>query len=155
MLLVKDTLHEDEYVRGGHYGQPVNDDAPEGYLCVDGAKIKDIEFEVMRNLTVERRKENWGEIKRLRAEGNIAEAFFRYGIKEDTTRDEYVNGPDFTLFAFLDATTGDWYETGRMGWWGMNSATEEEEKEWEKSFRDRFIDHADPEHYLVIVDCHI
>ena len=155
MLLVKDTLPDDVWVRGGHYGQPVDESAPEGYMWVDGAKIKDIEFEVMSNLIIERRKENWGEIKKLLADGNTTEAFFKYGVKEGTTRDEYINAPDFTLFAFLNGITGDWYETGRMGWWGTNSATEEEEENWEKSFRDRFIDHADPEHYLVIVDCHI
>ena len=42
-----------------------------------------------------------------------------------------------------------------MGWWGISSATPEQEAEFERNYEEKFIKQADPEWKLTIVDCHI
>jgi len=42
-----------------------------------------------------------------------------------------------------------------MGWWGCSSETGEEAKDWEEHFKERFLDGADPDLILTLVDCHI
>jgi hypothetical protein len=44
---------------------------------------------------------------------------------------------------------------GQMGWFGMSSETAEEKEQWIENYKKRFIDAADPNWWLVIVDCHI
>jgi hypothetical protein len=39
-----------------------------------------------------------------------------------------------------------------MGWWGISS---NEEADWDKKYKERFIDTANPAWILTIVDCHI
>lgn len=58
----------------------------------------------------------------------------------------------FLTFALINE--GEWYEKGQMGWFGMSNATKESSTEFEELF-DKAIKNANPEHYLVIVDCHI
>ena len=50
---------------------------------------------------------------------------------------------------------GKWISPGEMGWFGASSETEEEACEWDLYYRERFIDTANPEWTLTIVDCHI
>jgi hypothetical protein len=50
---------------------------------------------------------------------------------------------------------GEWHEKGQMGWFGMSSETGEEALDWELHYKERFIDTADPDWILTIVDCHI
>jgi len=57
----------------------------------------------------------------------------------------------FTTFAVI-LPDGKWYEKGEMGWWACVS---NEEAEWEEKYKERFLDNADPEWTLTIVDCHI
>ena len=42
-----------------------------------------------------------------------------------------------------------------MGWFGCSSETQEEAKQWNDSYFDTFIKNANPEHYIIIIDCHI
>lgn len=50
---------------------------------------------------------------------------------------------------------GTWYQKGQMGWFGCSSETPDASFEWDMRFKENFIDKADPEWILTIVDCHI
>ncbi len=60
----------------------------------------------------------------------------------------------FYTFAVI-TPDGTWHEMGQMGWFGMSSETAEEKEQWIENYKKRFIDAADPNWWLVIVDCHI
>ena len=60
---------------------------------------------------------------------------------------------EFGTWAVLD--NDGWHEKGNMGWWGMSDATDEDEKEWQKSYVDAFLRNEDQETLLAIVDAHI
>ena len=50
---------------------------------------------------------------------------------------------------------GEWHETGRMGWWGMDDATAESREAFRESF-EAFLKEAQKQNLLItIVDCHI
>lgn len=59
--------------------------------------------------------------------------------------------PDFVPFACV-TPDGKWYEKGKMGWWAIVS-NEAPEGEWEAQYRSLIAQY--PEHFGVIVDCHI
>jgi hypothetical protein len=59
--------------------------------------------------------------------------------------------PEVQFFA-LCTPQGEWYERGRMGWFGM-VANEMEEKRW-RAVRSEVLS-SYPEHLIVGVDCHI
>ena len=70
------------------------------------------------------------------------------------TKEEYVRRMSlWHTYAVVDEKG--WHEPGKMGWWGCSHATAESKKEWEDSFRSRFIDTLDPEDQVFLVDCHI
>lgn len=50
---------------------------------------------------------------------------------------------------------GEWHQKGDMGWWGMSSETGDESLDWDLHYKERFIDTANPDWTLTIVDCHI
>lgn len=50
---------------------------------------------------------------------------------------------------------GKWYEKGEMGWFACSDETHEEALAWDLGFKERFIDTADPDWFVTIVDCHI
>ena len=64
---------------------------------------------------------------------------------------ELVFEDDFTTFAVV-LPNGRWYEEGEMGWFAMVS---DEDKDWSARYKERFLDTADPNWILTIVDCHI
>lgn len=49
---------------------------------------------------------------------------------------------------------GEWYDQGKMGWWGMSDTTPSSVKAFIERFY-KYIESVDPNTYLVIVDCHI
>jgi hypothetical protein len=61
---------------------------------------------------------------------------------------------DFTTFAVV-TPDGQWHERGKMGWWAVVVDENETEDEWDKNFRERFIDSQDEATTFVLVDCHI
>ena len=74
----------------------------------------------------------------------------RYKNKEEYAERECA----FVTFAVL-MPDGTWYEKGQMGWWGFSGESHEEAYDWDKHYKENFIDKADPEWTLTIVDCHI
>lgn len=60
----------------------------------------------------------------------------------------------FSTYAVI-TPDGEWHAPGEMGWFGCSSEGPDESKEWYAKYKERFIDSADPDLYLTIVDCHI
>ena len=50
---------------------------------------------------------------------------------------------------------GTWYQKGQMGWFGCGSESADASFEWDMRYKENFIDKANPEWILTIVDCHI
>jgi hypothetical protein len=74
----------------------------------------------------------------------------RYGTKENYADME----SRFTTWAVL-TPNGEWHQEGKMGWWACSDETDDEAAAWIKTYKEKFIDSADPEWVAVIVDCHI
>ncbi|MFA7205014.1 MAG: hypothetical protein WC102_01660 [Saccharofermentanales bacterium] len=74
----------------------------------------------------------------------------RYGTKENYATLESL----FETWAVI-TPDGEWHEKGSMGWWGLSDESNEEACEWAKTYKEKFIDTADPELIAVLVDCHI
>ena len=145
-----------EHLFGDVHTDGFDDPAEEATIVVDGAKIKDIQWDRMFAGCEKHAEENWEEAKANIKEEDALRAYFRYGIREDDTKESYVNRrTSFSTFAVLDDIGGEWHERGEMGWFGMSTDTAEEAEQWDKEYFDRFIKNANPDHYLIIVDCHI
>ena len=78
--------------------------------------------------------------------------YFREYYKNRETYARYCS--QFATYAVI-TPDGKWHGKGEMGWWGISSETADEAKDWCEHYKERFIDAADPEWYLTIVDCHI
>lgn len=62
----------------------------------------------------------------------------------------------FSTYSIL-TPDGEWLESGKMGWFGISSATENEEREWHKSYQsiiEKFAE-KNPDYVVTLVDCHI
>lgn len=123
-------------------------EAIEGHAWVNSAKLSYIQWELLEQVDREKRAVYWEEAQ----EKSDVEKYFCYGIKKDMTKDEYINkGSEFGTFAVV-WPDGHWYEKGQMGWW---AAVANEDEAWDENYKERFLDKADPEWRLTIVDCHI
>lgn len=70
------------------------------------------------------------------------------------TRDEFVaaaRDASYSTFALLK--DGEWYESGRMGWWGTAS-DKKEPSVWNREFS-KLVDGLPDDTLLSIIDCHI
>lgn len=123
-------------------------EAIEGHAWANFAKVKDIQWTLMEQIDREKRAKYWDE-----AQGKSdGEKYFSYGIEKEMTKEDYINkGSEFCTFAVV-WPDGQWYERGSMGWW---AAVSNEDEAWGKKYKERFLDKADPEWTLTIVDCHI
>lgn len=69
-------------------------------------------------------------------------------------REAYIQAArDDTARTFALLVDGEWYEKGRMGWFGM-AHNEQDESVWGKAFAEK-LDSLDDDVYLAIVDVHI
>jgi len=74
----------------------------------------------------------------------------QYGSKENYAM--HIAG--FSTYAFV-TPDGEWHETGKMGWWGMDDAKAESREAYKKAF-EVFLKEADQQDLMItIVDCHI
>lgn len=82
----------------------------------------------------------------------FAEKYYKdyYGDRETYAR--YMSR--FRTYAVI-TPDGKWYAEGNMGWFGCSSATPEEFRKWCEHYKEIFLDNADPDWILTIVDCHI
>lgn len=115
---------------------------------VNSAKIKDIRWDLME----EENKKRLVPYEEFLKKAYYSEEYLK---SKYPTEEEYIrNFTKFSTYAVL-TPDGEWYEPGKMGWWGISSATADEEKEFENNYEENFIKSADPEWELTIVDCHI
>lgn len=71
------------------------------------------------------------------------------------TKEKYAEAmAAFTTYAVV-TPNGLWHEKAQMGWFGMDNSTPEGNDDWNKNYKRRFIDKADPNWIMTIVDCHI
>lgn len=78
--------------------------------------------------------------------------FGRFQLDLGKTFDEAIAAAvPFSTFAVL--LNGQWYERGKMGWWG-SVADETPEQEWQLKFDD-LLKSLPAEKWLTVVDCHI
>ncbi|MEG6521100.1 hypothetical protein [Desulfotomaculum sp. 1211_IL3151] len=118
---------------------------------VDSAKLKDIDWDCMKKEDIDRARKNWQEAH----EKNDALKYLIYGVQKDDTEESYVQRQaEFGTFAVL-TPDGKWHEKGEMGWFGIHSTTPDDEQKWSNSYMENFINNADPELTITIVDCHI
>ena len=116
----------------------------------DFAQIKDIEF------TKELSNEEICEFRITYNELITKGTFYKpeYYQKRYPTFDVYLEEQKvFSTYALL-TPDGKWHEPGEMGWFGTNSATPEDEKDFKNTYN-TLIKEQNPEDYFVLVDCHI
>lgn len=113
-------------------------------------KIKDLEL--VKTPSEEEMKKMKEKYEELTTKGD----FFKpeYYLRKFPTFEDYVKDvTSFSTYALL-TSENEWIEPGQMGWFGCSSATPEEEA----NFTDVFAEHLkkeNPEHYFVLVDCHV
>jgi len=129
---------------------------------VDSVKVKDIDFSIDKE-EYEKSLRFWelkveGDTPRDEKEEEIVENDWHkkeYYTERYDNKEEYAKLiSEFGTYAVI-TPDGVWHSKGDMGWWGCSSETNEEAKKWNKSFKETFIDNADPEWTLTVVDCHI
>lgn len=130
--------------------------------CVDSAKVKDINFSL--DLIEYNKKLRFWELivegdapKSKEDEEVIKRNYYKpeyYSNRYDSKEHFAQLSAEFGTYAVI-TPDGKWHSKGDMGWWGMSSESDEEAKKWSKSFKETFIDTADSEWTLTVVDCHI
>ena len=85
------------------------------------------------------------------------QSFYRKEYYRDQYRDkETFAGIRASFVPFACVTPdGEWHERGRMGWFACSSETAEEGLDWDLHFKERFLDTADPDWLITLLDCHI
>lgn len=146
---------------------------PEGFRYVNGAFMKDIAWEKMRELKLEAVKANYerfSEAFRTQDKSKLGTlaSITEEGISEwgtmlylkDETLEEYMIRRGVTdadlhpiqTFAFVN-TEGEWFASGDMGWFGMSS-NDKPERVWLDDIKVLTEEIAEDD-FVVIVDCHI
>lgn len=68
----------------------------------------------------------------------------------------YIKIQETLTFRSVVTPDGEWYEPGKMGWWGCSLSSPEDDLEWDLHFKERFIDPIDDfDLVATVVDCHI
>lgn len=117
-------------------------------IKVNSALVKDIRWDLM----IEESKKHIEPYEKY-----IKTSFYskEYLEKLYPTEESYIRYmTEFSTYAVL-TPDGEWYEPGKMGWWGLSYATPEEERNFSENYVERFIKIANPDWKLTIVDCHI
>lgn len=77
-----------------------------------------------------------------------------YFLDKFKTKERYAQlQSEFSTYAVLK--DGEWFESGKMGWWGMSDATAKEEGEFKEGFYEKWIKNLPDETLLSVYDCHI
>lgn len=77
-----------------------------------------------------------------------------YTSRYDSAEDYASHCAGFTFYAAL-LPDGDWYEPGQMGWFGMSSANEDDDKAWRKTSKNILKKASESNWNVTVVDCHI
>lgn len=68
-------------------------------------------------------------------------------------RTKYAWYWEFSTFAVVDRFG--WQAKGKMGWFGISSASDDENQQWKRSFYESHLKDESPDSLVVIVDCHV
>ena len=74
----------------------------------------------------------------------------RYENKEKYAKERST----FATYACI-TPDGKWHAPGNMGWFGMSDASDGDEKTWHENYYKNFIENAEEDIIISIVDCHI
>ena len=150
-----------------------SDRAPEGYKFVDGARKKDICWDLMKQLAVDAVEKGYQkcveafENKDLTGFGPLTsivdDGIASWGAmlyKKGETLDEYkarkgvanVDRYMINAYAFVDRN-GDWSGSGDMGWFGISS-NDKDERTWNDELQ-TLINESQDDDFIVSIDCHI
>lgn len=124
---------------------------------VDQAQVKNIDWAEMRSRQRKLAEEHHAELVARHAKD--PKDFWLFGLTDqqiemalsDPERFINTNSAPFTCFAVVK--DGEWFERGRMGWWGM-VADEKSDLEWQQKLSE-LLANLDGETLLTVVDCHI
>lgn len=149
----------DWYLIGGRWSGSLKLKEPENdWEYVDSAKIKDIDFSPDEE-EYEEALEYWDTYIDHKASSTnedykpiFKESYYKHRYKKRETYAKYR--ASFHTRAVI-TPDGVWHEQGKMGWFGCSSESDEEALDWADNYLERFINHADPELNITIVDCHI
>ena len=96
--------------------------------------------------------------KQAREEGRHEDVlldFFGSVEEFSITREEFVQqAKDGAVCPFAYVYRGEWFEPGRMGWFGVSSDTPEGRSEFQREFNE-FFEKLSDDILLTLVDCHI
>jgi hypothetical protein len=115
---------------------------------VDVARAGDIDWEAMGMRRRAKAEGWWAEYEAALADGD-EHAGFRFGVEHDETREQYLaRCSSVATFAVLK--DDEWFERGRMGWWGGETARDE----WDRRFVE-LVQGLHPDRLLAVCDVHI
>jgi hypothetical protein len=132
---------------------------PENYIDnVNSARVKNIDFSPDQS-TIDERTRFW-EVLIEGTEPREDESGYKfynpeYFANRYGTKENYVNLESSWYTWAVVLPDGSWHQKGEMGWFGISGETHDEAIEWVKNYKARFLDTADPNWILTIVDCHI
>ena len=122
---------------------------------VDMARKKNIDFKAMKKILREQAEEHWSRVqKALKGKDERAKSTAQRDMlwSGASTKEEYIKEcRHVATFAVL--MNGEWYEQGKMGWWGI-VADKKAQDVWEEEFW-KLIEKLPPNTWLSIYDCHI
>ena len=128
------------------------------YECADEAYVHEVDFsddleEYLYALRF------WDVVVDGKPQKDGEEIFSFYGPKYYLDyygdRETYARRVSQWIVRAVVTPDGVWHEKGEMGWFGCSSESPEEAGDWDDHFKERFIDTADPDWVITIVDCHI
>ena len=113
---------------------------------VSSAKVKDIDFSPNKEL-YSRALREWDAA--MKHEGK------KMYIKYYQTREKFADYmAQFNSYAVV-TPDGQWHECGQMGWFGMGNQTPEQARNWHENYARNFLNPAEPEWTLTVINCHI
>lgn len=126
---------------------------------VSSAKVKDIDFSRNEELYKQVLRE-WDiavEHKPIDESERKAFTLFKeeYYLERYESRENFADQvAQFKTYAVI-TPDGKWHERGQMGWFGIGNETLEQARDWDNNYARKFLETADPEWTLTIINCHI
>lgn len=145
----------DWYTIGGRWSDRLNfKDGTVG----DSGLIDDIDFEAIESANYERAKETYEECTEINYEDpSFSEELRNRFIAKYPTFEDYFKTCTsfFTTYAVI-TPDGEWHEPGEMLYFGLTTATREDEEKWDENYFKDFIEpYLNQNMTITIVDCHI
>lgn len=141
----------DWWVEGGRYSGMLKCNGQE----VDSGRVGDLDF--MPDEVEYQQALAWWDREIAKVSGEPEGTFYKteYYLERYGDRETYAREMSrFSTYAVI-TPDGEWHAPGDMGWFGCSSESAEEARDWYNHYKERFIDTADPDWILTIVDCHI